>query len=412
MNPFEFYNPVRVLFGPGVIDTSGQEASQLGNKALLVTYREHDFFQELITNLIALLAKHGVTTIPFFEIEANPSIESCEQGTVLAKSEKVDLVIGLGGGSAMDAAKVIAAGVKYSAPLWNMVASRHDIFQAQFPQEALPTLMIPTLPATGSEMNCCAVITNQATTEKSYVWDPCLFPRVSIVDPKLCCSLPPFQSACGAADTISHVMEFYLNGQEDSPLNNRIQEGIMLTVMEKILRVLDNPHDLSARGQLQWASILAQNGISQPGDAWTPMHQLGHVLSARYNIPHGASLSIIMPAWMKTLYPRRPDQYLQFARRVCHIISENKTSTAIILEGIDYFSSFLKIIGVPTSLSEVGIPQNEIEAIVDDVTRISFNANHMLTCTPPVNRDDITAVFTAAMSMTEPEFKFRHENCR
>ena len=170
-----------------------------------------------------------------------------------------------------------------------------------------------------SEMNCCAVVTNEETTEKSYIWSECLFPKVSIVDPALTCSLPAYQTTCGAADTISHVMEFYINGLEGTPLNNRIQESVILTVMENVPLALEDPDDIDARANLQWASIVALNGWSQPGDAWTPVHQVGHVLSARYGVTHGASLSIVMPAWMRHLHTKRPDRYVQFAERVFDI---------------------------------------------------------------------------------------------
>ena len=397
MEKFEFYNPVQIIFGEGEVSRTGQEAAKLGEKVLLVSYKEHDFFNELLANIQTMLEAEGVNVVPFFEVTANPLIEQVRAGIGLSKAEGVDLVIAVGGGSAMDAAKIIAAGVLYDGDPWNMVVSRHDNITVVPPKEALPLLLIPTLPATGSEMNCCGVVTNEATTEKSYVWDPCLYPKVSIVDPALTCSLPAYQTACGAADTISHVMEFYLNGFYDAPLNNRIQEGVILTVMENVPKVLENPDDIAARANLQWAAIVALNGWSQPGDAWTPMHQLGHVLSARHNVAHGATLSIIMPAWMKLLHQRRPATYIQFAERIFGMDTNGKDPESVAVEAIGRFEEFLKGIGVPTRLSDVNISADNVDALANDVVKISFGSDGKLSCRPPVDRDDVKRVYELAL---------------
>jgi alcohol dehydrogenase YqhD (iron-dependent ADH family) len=396
MDNFEFHNPVRILFGPGEVSKTGKEAAKIGTKALLVSYKEHGFFRELLEKIESMLKSEGVISIPFFEVTANPRMSQVSDGVKLCKKEEVDFIIGIGGGSAMDAAKAIAAGVYYKGDLWKMVVSRHDSMSVVPPENALPLLMIPTLPATGSEMNCCAVLTNEKTTEKSYVYAPCLFPRLSIVDPSLTCSLPSYQTACGAADTISHVLEFYLNGQYDAPLQNRIQEGVILTVMENVKKALEHPNDLLVRGHLQFASIVALNGWSQPGDAWTPMHQLGHVLSARYDLAHGATLSIVMPAWMKSLYKRRIESYVRFAHRICGVSRNGRSEEETALEGIERFESFLKSIGVPTRLSDVDIMDDVSEKLTADVVRISFGSDGMLNSHPPVERETVRKVFEAA----------------
>ncbi len=398
MENFEFFNPVRIVFGEGEIRRIGEEAAQYGKKALIVSYKDHAFFSDLLQIIEGTLTKSGVQNLSFYEVTANPLISQVRDGIKLCVAEKIDLVIGVGGGSAMDAAKIIAAGALTSGDPWKMVVNRHDQMTANPPEEALPLIMIPTLPATGSEMNCCGVVTNEETAEKSYVWAPCLYPKLSIVDPSLTCSLPEFQTVCGAADTISHVLEFYLNGFYDADLNNRIQEGVILTVMENIFKVLDDPNNIKARAQLQWASIVALNGWSQPGDAWTPMHQLGHVLSAHYNIAHGASLSIIMPAWMKHLHTRRIETYCQFANRIFGIDKTGKSPDELALEGISQFESFLKKIGVPTRLSDVNIPHKDINKLTAAVVKISFNEEGKLSSRPAVDQNDIRAIFEKASS--------------
>lgn len=399
MNNFEFYNPVHIIFGAGEIQRVGQEAKKLGKKALLVTYSEHDFFSELLGTIEARLKEQQIQLVPFYGISPNPRISEVVSGVEVCKKAEADFVIGLGGGSAMDAAKLIAAGVLYHGDPWDMVFSRHDGSKSAVPPTAaLPLLMIPTLPATGSEMNPTAVVTNDHTTEKSYTWDACLYPKVSIVDPALTCSLSPYQTACGAADTFAHVLEFYLTGFEDAFLNNRIQEAVMLTVVEATPRVLKDPNDLSARGQLQWASIVALSGLTQPGDGWTPMHQLGHVLSARFDVAHAASLSIIMPAWMKHFYKARLEQYADFARNVFGVKANGTALEGVALEGIASFESFLTQIGVPTSLADVKVDAKDIPGLTADVVKISFGKDGKLRGCPPATREDVEAVYTLALT--------------
>jgi alcohol dehydrogenase YqhD (iron-dependent ADH family) len=282
--------------------------------------------------------------------------------------------------------------------MWDMVFSSHDNRKKAIPpNQALPLLMLPTLPATGSEMNPTAVVTNDYTTEKSYTWDSCLYPKVSIVDPALTCSLSPYQTACGAADTLSHVLEFYLTGFEEAFLNNRIQEAVMLTVLEYAPKVLKDPNDVKSRAHLQWAAIVALNGTTQPGDGWTPMHQLGHVLSAHYDIAHGASLTIIMPAWMRHFYKTRLTQYSTLAKRVFDVDSQGKSDEAVALEGIACFETFLAQIGMPIRLDDVKVDGKEISALTDDVVKISFGSDGKLRSRPPATREDVEAVFTLAL---------------
>lgn len=396
MNSFEYYNPVRILFGAGELKKVAVEAKKLGSRACVVSYKELAFLQPLMDKIERMLRQDGMEVFPFYEVEQNPEIKTVKRGVEFCRSNQVNLVIGVGGGSAMDAAKAIAAGIHYEGDLWNMVFSRHDNVQAVPPTTSLPTLMIPTLPATGSEMNNCAVVSNCELKEKSYIWSPCLYPKTSIIDPELTLTLPPLQTACAAADTISHVLEIYLNGEEDSDVQHYFQEGVMRTVIDNVGKVLDNPADISARAHLQWAATCGINGWASPGDAWTPIHQVGHVLTSRHRVQHGASLAILMPAWMQYMYSRRPAQYFRFARNVMQVSVEGKTQEEVILEGIARFRAFLSDIKVPLTLREENITENDLQAIVDGVVKVSFGSDGMLKCNPPVSREDIMEVLKLA----------------
>ena len=400
MYTFEFYNPVRVIFGAGKVACAGAEVAKLGKKVLIVCYEDHAFLAELLDRIRDLVRAEGVETVDFFEVRDNPEVAMVSRGVDLARDENCDCVLGVGGGSAMDAAKAIAAGVCYDGDLWNMVYHRHDgsgSDQISPPQQALAMLMIPTLSATGSEMNMCSVLSNAELKEKSYIWAECIFPKTAILDPELTVSLPPLLTACAAADTISHVLEIYINSQPDTPLQHYFQEGVMRTAIENVTKALDTPDDLEARANLQWAATCAINGWAYPGDGWTPMHQVGHQLTARHGVNHGASLSIIMPAWMETFKNRRPEQYLRFATRVMDVDPVGKSEQETIDQGVAKFREFLVAIGAPTRLGQVNVAEDDLEEIIDGVARVSFGADGQLACNPPVSREDLLAVLTAAL---------------
>ncbi|NWK56604.1 iron-containing alcohol dehydrogenase [Verrucomicrobiaceae bacterium N1E253] len=397
MNSFEYYNPVRVVFGPGTLQRVGEEAAKLGTSAMIVSYADHKLLKPVLTQAESLMKAAGVSSITFLEVEPNPEIGTVERGVQIAKESGVDMVVGIGGGSAMDAAKAIAAGFYYSGDLWNMVYSRHDNVDAIPPEKALPMLMVSTLPATASEMNQCAVVSNPALKEKSYIWGECLFPKTAILDPELTTTLPTFQTACGAADTISHVLEIYFNGQDKSDLLHRWQEGVMRNVIENLPKVLANEADIDARTELQWTATCALNGWASPGDAWTPMHQVGHVLTSRHGINHGSTLSIIMPAWMEYYKSTKPERCFTFATRVMGIDPEGKSQSEVIDEGLCAFRRFLKTSGVPITMSEKGVTKADIPAIVEGVKTVSFGSDGMLSCNPPVSAEDISNILLKAL---------------
>ncbi len=382
MNSFTYRNPVRVKFGAGTLNDTGAEARQLGTKALVVSYADGSVAGTL-EKIEALLAEAGVASRTFLEVTPNPPIEMVARGVEAAKAFGADLVIGVGGGSAMDAAKAIAAGALYThGDLWNMVYANHAHVTAQPPTEALPLLLIPTLPATGSEMNMCAVVSSTARRKKSYIWADCLFARTAILDPVLTYTLPPFQTACGGIDSISHVLEIFINGQAKSDLLHEFQLGVIRTIVKNLPIALEHPQDADARAELMWAATCALNGWASPGDAWTPMHQVGHVLTARHGINHGSSLAIVMPAWMEYHQALRPEPYARFARDVMPIAD---------------FKAFIRRCGLPTSLGEKGVTEADIPAIVADVQAVSFNADGVLASNPPVTAKALTDILHRAL---------------
>lgn len=397
MKAFDFQNPVRVVFGAGTLARAGELAARLGRRALLVSYSDGGCARAL-DRLEGSLRAAGVESRRFCRVMPNPDISMIAEGAALARERGADLVVGVGGGSAMDSAKAIAAGALYGGgDLWRMVCSRHDREAAVPPEESLPTLMVPTLPATGSEMNNCAVVSNRALGEKSYIWSPCLFPKAAVLDPELTYSLPPFQTACGGVDTISHVLEIYLNGQDRSDLLHDWQEGVMRTVLRNLPAALADPRDADARAELMWSAACALNGWASPGDAWTPMHQVGHVLTSHFGLNHGTSLAVVMPAWMRYFKDRKPGRYYTFARNVMRADPHGKTRGEVVDAGIDGFQEFIRGSGLPASLGEAGIRAEDIPAIVEGVRTVSFNAEGALACNPPVTAGMLAEILEAAL---------------
>jgi alcohol dehydrogenase len=302
---FEFQNPTRLIFGAGTLTRLGEVAGALGKCALLVTgggsVKRGGVFDAALTSLKAA----GIMVAECAGIEPNPRLTSVKRGAQIALEARCDVVIALGGGSTMDAAKVIAAARFYEGDPWDMMV--HSQTVPRPPVRALPIITVPTLAATGSEMNSFAVISNEQTAEKSFVNAECLYPRVALVDPQLTLSVPRNQTAYGVCDLITHVTESYFNGVDGTPLQDRIAEGVLLTAVEWGPKAVADGSDLEARTQVQWASVVALNGWVQIGtDFAAPVHMIEHTLSARHDVAHGAGLAVVNPAWMRFAAKDRP----------------------------------------------------------------------------------------------------------
>lgn len=397
MNNFEFFNPVKVIFGAGEVARVGSEAAKLGKKALLVSYSDVSFYGNLPKNIRAWLGENGVECVDAFLATANPTMEEARKGVQIGKAEGVDVVIGLGGGSAMDLAKVIAAGILYPHDLMRMILFTHSEAGYQIPpKEALPLLMIPTLPATSSEMNPTAVITDEKTQRKSYVWEPgCLYPKISILDPALTVTLPAYQTACGAIDAMSHVVEPFFFSDEATygniALHDHMQLGVIRAIYENIPAVLAKPDDLQLRGLMQWSATVGLNGWLTCGvQGWTPMHQMGHVLSSHFQATHGATLACMMLAWMRYFATRRQNQrFVKLAKAIF--------GTDDLCEAAERFEAYIRGVGVQTRISQFGVMQSDLDALTQGLVDVSFGTDGKLASIPPVTRDEARAIYALAL---------------
>lgn len=393
---FEFYNPTHLIFGAGTLSQLGDVASKHGKKALIVTgggsVKRGGGFDRATASLEAA----GVSVAECSGIEPNPRITSVARGGDTARKEGCDVVIAIGGGSTMDAAKVIAAATLYDGDPWDMIGHGQDDWA--IPTQALPIITVPTLAATGSEMNCGAVISNEETKVKSFVQAGCLFPKVALVDPELTLSVPKDQTAYGVCDIITHVTEGYFNGVDGTPIQDRFAEGVIINAIEWGRKAVADGSDLEARTQVQWASIVALNGWVQASTNYVPpVHMIEHALSAHHDITHGAGLAAVNPAWMRFAAKARPERFAQFATRIFGLSGTGKDGQSLAMEGIDALEAFLREIGCPTRLSELGIGDDLLSQYAKGAALVVHDEEGHLLGRPPMSKSDIVEVLRSAL---------------
>jgi alcohol dehydrogenase YqhD (iron-dependent ADH family) len=393
---FEFYNPTKLVFGPETLSRLGEVVGQYGKKALIVTgggsVKRSGVFDRAAENLKSA----GISYAECSGVEPNPRISSVTRGAKTAREEGCDVVIALGGGSTMDASKVIAAAALYDGDPWDMVA--HGQENWHIPTEALPVITVPTLAATGSEMNNAAVISNDESKIKSFATANCLFPAVALVDPELTLTVPQDQTAYGVCDIIVHVMEGYFNGVDGTPIQDRFAEGVIINAIEWGQKAVADGSDLEARSQVQWASIVALNGWIQAGVHMVPpMHMIEHALSAHHDITHGAGLAVVAPAWMRFAAKAEPSKFVQFAERIFGLSSTGKNDLDVAMEGIEKFVEFLRSIGCPTRLSDIGIGEGLFEQYAKDAALVVHDDQGRLLGRPPMSQKDIVEMLRSAL---------------
>ena len=393
---FEFVNPTRMVFGAGNISRLGELASQYGTKALIVTGGGSVKKSGAFDKAVASLKAAGVDFAECSGVEPNPRITSVQRGAETVRSEKCDLIIALGGGSTMDASKVIAAAALYDGDPWDLIA--HGQENWVIPSQALPVITIPTLAATGSEMNSGAIISNEETKVKSFVHAPCLYPKVALVDPELTITVPTDQTAYGVCDIITHVTEGYFTGIDGTPIQDRWAEGVIINAIEYGKKAVADGSNLEARTQVQWASIVALNGWIQAGTGMmAPVHMIEHALSAHHDITHGAGLAILNPAYLRFISKTRPERLAQFATRIFGLQEEGKDIHALANAGIDAYEAFLKSIGCPTRLSEIGIGKELFQQYAEDAVLVVGDEAGNLPGRPPLSKADIVTVLKSAL---------------
>jgi len=351
---FTFKNPVKVIFGKGSI-ASVPKNIPLGKKIML-TYGGGSIFKNDVHKQV-IEALEGYEIVEFGGIEANPTYETLMAGVAVARIEKVDYLLSVGGGSVLDGTKFMAAAIPFEGgDEWNNIV----LGKARF-KNALPIGAVMTLPATGSEMNYFAVISKKETDEKIGLGNPLLYPQFSILDPETTFSLPKRQVANGIADAFTHVMEQYMTYPAGGEIQDRFCEGVLQTLISVGVKTIDNPSDYGARSNMMWAATVALNGwisVGMPQD-WAT-HNIGHELTALHGIDHARSLAVVLPYLMRYKSVEKKGKLIQYAQRVWNLSgSEEELIEGAIQKTVDFYQS----LGIPTKGSEYGIGEATIKEI-------------------------------------------------
>ncbi len=356
---FDLYNPTYFLFGRDTEQQTGALVRRFGGSKALIHYGGGSVVRSgLLDRVKASLEGAGVPWVALGGAVPNPRSGLVYQGIELCRREGVNFVLGIGGGSAIDSAKAIAVGVPYPGDFWDLYERKAT------PETALPTGCVLTFPATGTEASNSAVITQERGMLKRGLRSDLNRPAFAIMNPVLTYTLPPYQTACGIADMMAHIFERYLTNTLDVDVTDRLCEAVLQTILKAGPIAMREPDNYAARAELMWAGNLAHNGQLGVGreEDWGS-HNIGHELSAAFDVAHGASLSAVMPHWMRYTLPGHEMRYAQMAVRVfgCEMDFEQPGRTA--LEGIDRLSAFWRSLGLPLTLAELGIGVDAIPAL-------------------------------------------------
>ncbi len=360
MENFNFYSPTEFVFGMGRESECGEYVKKHGGHKVLLHYGGGSAVRSgLLDRVKESFEKSGVGYCELGGVQPNPRDTLVYKGIELCRCEGADMIVAVGGGSVIDSAKAIAAGVPYEGDFW-------DFYSGKAPEKALPVGVVLTIAAAGSEGSPDSVITKEEGMLKRGTGADILRPKFSILDPELTQTLPPYQTACGATDIMAHVFERYFTNTKDVEITDRLCEAVLLTMVKETPRVISDPDDYQARANIMWAGMVAHNNIVGVGrqQDWNS-HGLEHELSGLYDCAHGAGLAVIMPAWMEFVYKHDIMRFCQMATRVfgCDMDYACPENTAY--EGIRCFRNFLHSIGMPINFQELGAREEDIPVLVE-----------------------------------------------
>lgn len=376
MNNFSFSNPTKIVFGEGQISALADLIP--ANARVLLTYGGGSIKKNGVYDQV-IKALGGKTFFEFSGIEPNPHYETCQKAIALIKEKNLDFLLAVGGGSVVDATKLIAAGVNFDGEPWDILEKHAPV------TSALPIGCVLTLPATGTESNGNSVVTKAATQEKLAFGSPLVYPQFAILDPTTTYSLPPRQISNGVVDAFVHIMEQYLTYPVNAKVQDRFAEGLLLTLIEEGPKALANPTDYEIRSNVMWAATMALNGLIGVGvpQDWAT-HMIGHELTAMHGLDHAQTLAIVLPSVMNQQRNQKRGKLIQYGKRVWNLNNANEDE--LIDAAIAATKNFFEQMEVPTTFKGYGLDGSSIPALVENV--IKHNPN------PLGEHGDITAEVT------------------
>ena len=363
MNDFTFYSPTFFQFGKSGEKEAGKLVKRFGGSRVFLHYGSGSVIKNgTLDRVKKSLNDEGLFYTELGGVQANPVDTLVYKGIEAGKKEKVDFILAVGGGSVIDSSKAIAAGILYDGDFWDFFEGGKKI------EKALPVATVLTIAAAGSEGSPNSVITKQDGLLKRGTADDLLRPVFSILNPELTMTLPPYQTASGAADIIAHVLERYFTNTKDVEITDRLCEAVLLTMINETPKVIANPNDYEARANIMWAGMLAHNNLCGAGreQDWAS-HWIEHELSALYDCAHGAGLAVIFPAWMKFVMHHDIMRFAQIAVRLFGVSMDFQNPEKTAEEGIHCFKNFFSSIGMPVSFAELGAKAEDIPTLLEKI---------------------------------------------
>ncbi|MGG5255135.1 iron-containing alcohol dehydrogenase [Neobacillus sp. SM06] len=356
MQDFVFQNSTKLIFGKEKEQLVGQESVVFGKKVLLHYGGGSIKKTGLYDRVVQSLLEQGIEIFELTGVQPNPRVSLVREGIALCKEKSIDLILAVGGGSVIDSAKAIAAGVKYDGDVWDFFDGKAEV------TDCLPIGVVLTIPAAGSETSEGTVITNGDGWYKRSTGHPTMRPKFAILNPILTYTLPAYQTACGITDMMAHILERYFTNEKSVELTDRLCEAALRTIINNAHTVLEDPTNYDARAEIMWSGTIAHNdllGTGRIGD-WGS-HDIEHEISGIYDIAHGAGLAIVFPAWMKYVYKHDLNRFAQFANRVWDVEIDLNNLEKTALKGIEKTEAFFHSIGMPVRLTEANIGEEHLE---------------------------------------------------
>ncbi|MDO4548788.1 MAG: iron-containing alcohol dehydrogenase [Clostridia bacterium] len=391
MFDFNFYAPTRVVFGRGAEKQVGRLVSETGCKKVLVHFGSGSVRRTgLLERVEQSLRQSGVDFVELGGVVPNPRLGLVCEGIELCKREGVDFILAVGGGSVIDSSKAIGYGVANEGDVWDFYDYTREA------EACLPIGCVLTIAAAGSEMSDSSVITKEeGLIKRGYSSDTCRC-KFAIMNPELTMTLPDYQTQSGCVDILMHTMERYLVREDTMSLTDGIAEAVMRTVMENARILKTRPDDYDARAEVMWASSLSHNGLTGcggDGGDWAS-HNIEHELGGLFDVAHGAGLAAVWGSWARYVYKARPERFAKFAVNVMGVSPlENDGETA--LAGIRAMEDFYRQIGMPTSLTELGICPTD-EQMREMAEKCCIHGKRRVGCVIPLDADDVEKIYHMA----------------
>ena len=390
MKNFNYYNPAEIVFGVDSLNQLKPLLAKQNISSLLFVY-SGSFIKDLgIWTAVKKVCEE--LEVEFHENDAvipNPEVELVRDLIIQGRSNNIDFVLGAGGGSAIDTAKAIAVGIPYSGDVW-------DLFEYKaVPEVAIPVGAISTIPASGSEASNCSIISNGHS--KVGIEYDCIIPKFAIMDPTFTLSLPAYQTSCGIADILSHMLERYFSNVAYTDTTDYLIEGAIQALLLNAQRLINNPKNLNARSEVQCLAFLAHNNLLDIGrTADWGSHRIEHELSAQYGITHGEGMAIVTVAWMKYIAFKKPEKLAQLANRIFHIDYYNHSKTEMAEMLADNFRKFFISLHLKTTLVEMDISSKYFE---DMALRATNNGTQTIGHYFPLNKNQIIDILKLAIEI-------------